>query len=205
MATTLDIITRACRRIRIVGIMDSPPAEIASHALAAFNDMIAAYEADSLNTVTRTFTGNTTSGSYKITGIEHALDEVYSTFDIALNANISGTGIATGATVVKIDSSDELTMSLAATASGTGVSITFNVVPFDDSLTEAFVSVLAVRLAEDFGATVGPVLARDAKRGQAQIDAAFLHIPTQNVLDKALFRMPSGRYYDGVGTLGDDV
>jgi hypothetical protein len=64
----------------------------------------------------------------------------------------------------------------------------------DDSLTEALVAVLAVRLAEDFGASVGPVLARDARRGQAQIDGVFLKVP-RSELDSTLTDTPSRRFY----------
>jgi len=202
MATTQHIITRALRRIRVVGMIEDTPSEYSAVALDAFNDMISGWE-NGLQTVTRTFTGDTTSGGYQITGIEEPL-EVYSAYDIPLKSNISGTGIASGATVVQINSVSELKMSAVATASGTAVSLTFNVVPFDDSLTEALISTLALRMTDEFGVTPTASLVAAATQGQAEIDGALMYVPRRNVLDRALVRVPSSRYYDGVGTDGSE-
>ena len=195
MASTQDIITRALRRIRVVGVTQSPPAELSVHGLDALNDLLSAYERG-LNVEVRTIAGNTQSGSRKITDLDNTAN-LYNARDLALGMSVTGTGMATGARIHKINSKGEIELDLAATASGTGVSLAFSAVPFDDSLTEALISVLAVRLAEDFGQTVGPILARDASRGQAQIDGAFLYIPTTNQVDRTLVEIPSSRFYDG--------
>ena len=52
--------------------------------------------------------------------------------------------------------------------------------PLDARFEQGLTALLAVRLAEDYGVTPGPVLIRDAKRGQQQIDAAFFAVPTQS-------------------------
>lgn len=49
--------------------------------------------------------------------------------------------------------------------------------PLDARFEQAVVAMLAVRLAEDFGATPGPILLRDAKDGWNAIQAAFFAVP----------------------------
>jgi len=197
--TFRSIATRALRRIRMVGIVESPASELMDHALDVFNDMLSGWERG-LETKTITIIGNTQNGERTITDLDNSTN-LYNARDIAPGMNISGTGIAASTTVFSVDSKDEITLDTAATASGTGVSLTFTAVPFDASLTEAMVSVLAVRLAEDFGQSVGPILARDARRGQAEIDGAYLYIPTTDQVDRALVEVPSSRFYDG----SDDI
>lgn len=193
MATARDIITRSLRRIRVISIIDSAPAEIAEHALTVFNDMLTGYEADNLLTETVEITGNVSAGSRKITNLDNA-NNLKNTRDIAVGMRVLGAGL--DGQVDKILSDAELELTVPATISGTDVPITFNALPMDDSLTEALVSVLAVRLAEDFGSTVGPILARDARRGQHQIDGVFLKVPTDGGVDHALINMTSRRNYE---------
>lgn len=191
MATAREIITRSLRRIRVVSIMDSPSAEVAKHSLDAFNDLLSGYEADNLSTETVVISGNTSNGSKTITNLDVTAN-LYNTDDLAIGMRVTGTGV-TGQ-IHTIVSVSELTLTEAATVTATGVSLTFSSLPMDDSLTEALVAVLAVRLAEDFGASVGPVLARDARRGQAQIDGVFLKVP-RSELDATLTDTPSRRFY----------
>lgn len=199
MATTREIVTRALRRIRMVSIVESPPSELMDHAIDCLNDMITGWERG-LQTETVTLIGNLSNGSRTVTDLDNATS-LYNAREVVAGMNVSGTGIASGTTVFSVDNKDEITLDTAATASGSGVSLSFTPIPFDDSLTEALVSVLAVRLAEDFGQTVGPILARDARRGQAEIDGAFLYIPTTDQVDRALVEVPSSRFYDG----SDDI
>jgi len=199
MATTREIVTRALRRIRMVDIVESPPSELMGHAIDVLNDMITGWERG-LQTETVTLTGNTQNGSRTVSDLDNSTN-LYNARAIVPGTNVSGTGIASGTTVFAIIDKDRIELDTAATASGTGVSLSFTPIPFDDSLTEALVSVLAVRLAEDFGQQVGPILARDARRGQAEIDGAFLYIPTVDQVDRALVEVPSSRFYDG----SDDI
>lgn len=194
MATAREIITRSLRRLRVVGVMEDPPAEILTHGLNAFNDMLSAYEADNLTTETVIITGNVSNGSKRITNL-NSTSNLTDTSDLVVGMEVSGTGVS--ARIHEIINTGEVDMTTAATATGTGVTLTFSALPMDDSLTEALVSVLAVRLAEDFGRSIGPVLARDAKRGQAQIDGAFLKVPRQE-LDRTLTDMSSRRWYGDV-------
>jgi len=197
--TTRDIITRALRRIRVVGITQDVPAEHATHARDVFCDMIASWERG-LNTETVSIIGNTSNGSRTVTDLDNTTN-LRNAYDLSVDMAVSGTGIATGTRIWSIDNKDEITLDTAATASGTGVTLSFTPIPFDDSLTAALIAVLAYRLAEDYGQQIGPILAEQAKRGQAEIDGAFLYIPTTDQLDRALVEVPSSRFYDG----SDDI
>lgn len=55
--------------------------------------------------------------------------------------------------------------------------LTGDVLPLDARFEAGITAMLAVRLAEDYGKTPGPVLTRDASNGWAQIQAAFLSTP----------------------------
>lgn len=65
--------------------------------------------------------------------------------------------------------------------------------PLDARFESAIVAMLAVRLAEEYGRTVGPVLARDADEGWAAILGAFFHVPTQT-FDAGLLSTAQNRY-----------
>lgn len=52
-----------------------------------------------------------------------------------------------------------------------------DVLPLDARFEQGVVAMLAVRLAEDYGATAGPVLVRDAQNGWSQIQSAFFAVP----------------------------
>lgn len=65
-----------------------------------------------------TFSGNTTTGSFTISGIS-------STSDLRGGDRVSGSGIPTGARISSIDSSTNITIGAAATATATGAAVTF--------------------------------------------------------------------------------
>ena len=52
-----------------------------------------------------------------------------------------------------------------------------DILPLDSRFEQGVVAMLAVRLAEDFGKAPGPVLARDAERGEQQLYGAFFTVP----------------------------
>jgi hypothetical protein len=52
-----------------------------------------------------------------------------------------------------------------------------DVLPLSDRFEQAIVAMLAVRLAEDYGKTPGPVLLRDASEGWDAIKAAYFVVP----------------------------
>lgn len=200
MATTQDVITRAYRRLRMIGIADdTPPAELSKHALATLNAMMAAWAGSGMSTDDQVLTGDTALDSKVVTGLNDT-DNPVNTNALVVGMSVSGTGIAASTRIQSIDTWDQITLDTAATANGSDVSLTFTIFPLDDSLEAALVAVLAVRLSEDFGRTVGPVLARDAAHGEAQLAGAFFRIPA-TTFDDTIIRIPSGRYYNGTGVI----
>ena len=73
-------------------------------------------------------------------------------------------------------------------------------VPLDARFEEGVIAMLAVRLADDYGATPSSVVVRDAEQGWQRLKAAFTHIPLAQ-FDSALRNMPSQRYWGGVGSI----
>jgi hypothetical protein len=69
--------------------------------------------------------------------------------------------------------------------------LTIPALPLDARFDAGVVAILAVRLSEDYGKGVGPVLLRDASRGERDIMAAFLSVP-------------ASRFDDGLISTGHD-
>lgn len=72
------------------------------------------------------------------------------------------------------DATEALT---AMIASWEAEGLSGDVLPLDSRFEQAVVAMLAVRIAEDFGATPGPVLLRDADNGWTSIQAAYFAVP----------------------------
>lgn len=88
------------------------------------------------------------------------------------------------------DAVDALSSMIASWDCG---SVTGEALPLAARFEEGVIAMLAVRMAEPYGKTPGPVLLRDAARGEAQINAAFIAIPNARV-DNALLIMSSAPY-----------
>jgi len=182
MASAQQIVERALKRINVHDANASAsPADLAD-GLVALNEMISSWKADGLATADQALEASVVSGDAE-------LRELESTSQLALGMVVTGTGIAAGAAIKSIDSPTQVTMTATATATGK-FTINFTALPFDASLEAGVIAMLAVRLAEDYGKTPGPVLLRDAERGERQLEAAFLHVP-KAVFDPALTRTPS--------------
>lgn len=182
MATAEHIVTRALKRIGNVAAGASvPPADL-QDGLAALNEMISSWAADGLATADQTFQASVVSG-------DAVLSELESTAKLAVGMFVNGIGIASGAAIKSIDSPSRVTMTQPATSTGS-FALSFTALPFDASQEAGVVAMLAVRLAEDYGKTPGPVLLRDANRGEERLRAAFTHVPRAS-FDTALTRTPS--------------
>lgn len=73
--------------------------------------------------------------------------------------------------------------------------------PIDDRFEQGVVAMLAVRVSEDYGKTVGQVLARDAAAGWQQIQAHYI-TPGTVEFDPALSRTPTRLYVESYGING---
>ena len=72
-----------------------------------------------------------------------------------------------------------------------------DVLPLPKRFEQGVTAMLAIRLAEDFGATPGPVLLRDAERGERQLEAAFLGVP-KSVFDASLVNVRHNSAWIGI-------
>lgn len=90
------------------------------------------------------------------------------------------------------DCNDALSSMIAAWDCGGYVG---EVLPIASRFEEGLIAMLAVRMAENFGTSAGPILMRDADRGERQLNAAFIPIPTAQV-DHALRMMSSNLCVD---------
>lgn len=181
--TASEAITRALKRASIVAAGESPSAVELADGLDALNEMLDGWSADGLATADVTLAATVTSGDDEITDLE-------STSDLAVGMHVTGSGIPASTKIESIDSPTQITLDQNATASGTSVSLSFTALPFDAEHTGGIIAMLAVRLCEDYGKAPGPVLLRDADRGETRLAAAFLHVP-KAVFDPALTRTPS--------------
>jgi len=110
--------------------------------------------------------------------------------------------IGSGETPAAADVSDATDALNAMIASWEGLSLSGDTLPLDKRFEQAIIAMLAVRLSEDYGKQVGPVLARDAKDGWDTIQAAFFAVP-QSSFDRAL--KWTGNYTDYGFFLGNEI
>jgi hypothetical protein len=88
------------------------------------------------------------------------------------------------------DAVDALSSMIAAWDCG---GFTGETLPLASRFEEGVTAMLAVRLAENYGKTPGPILMRDAGRGEQQLNSAFIAVPYAQV-DNALLLMSSAPY-----------
>lgn len=182
-ATVTQAVARALKRAAIIESNASPAAADLSDGIEALNDMLDGLAADGLATADQTLEATVTSG-------DPAIKDLESTSNLAVGMHVTGSGIPASTKVQSIDSGTQVTLDKDATATGSEVSLSFTAIPFDAKHTGGLIAMLAVRLCEDYGKTPGPVLARDAERGESQLRAAFLHVP-KATFDMGLTRTPS--------------
>ncbi len=182
MASAEQIVGRAFKRLSLIEANDNVSGADLQDGLAALNGMISSWAADGLATADQTLTGRVTAGDARISEID--------TSKLAVGMFVSGDGIPAATLLESIDDRDKITLSQQATVSGAETSLTFTALPFDAKLEGGVVALLAVRIAEDYGKTPGPILLRDADRGEKQLQAAFLTVPRAQ-FDIALTRTTS--------------
>lgn len=105
--------------------------------------------------------------------------------------------VAAGDSPAAADVADGVTALNAMIAAWEADWLSGDVLPLADRFEQATVALLAVRLAEDFGAAVGPVLARDAENGWRQIQSAFFAVP-QSQFENALTNTGTNWTFDQI-------
>lgn len=100
--------------------------------------------------------------------------------------------VPAGGTPSAADLQDAIEALEAMIDSWEGEGLSGDVLPLDGRFEQGVIAMLAVRLAEDYGQSPGPVLMRDAEDGKASIRAAFIPAP-EAVFDSGLVGV--SRYY----------
>lgn len=220
MTTTLDLVTSALSRLRIISLGETPNARYTALALKALNDMIFEWEQSSVNLLRRDANGAV---------VEYALTDdfvfwvppavlrwdvisaaVYKgTWDADANTPTLASGSGTSGNVYKVATAGSTTLDGVSTwaandflvfdgAVADGVQTTGMWRKCEPSrrFESGIHALLAVRLAGDFGRDPRPQTYRDAENGWTALCSAFVRPPTADVFDSALRRMPSNRYQD---------
>lgn len=187
MATVQTIVTRAMKRGRILDPFETPGANDAADALDALNDMLYALKTEGMDLQLQA--GFALSDTLQFWVPPENLNAgalADLAFQGAWNATTNSPALASG-TGTK---GHYYRVSVAGSTALDDVSSwavnDYAVYDGDEWLKgrssrayeAGLVAMLAVRMAEDFGAAVGPVLARDAKLGWEALAAAFAIIPT---------------------------
>lgn len=85
--------------------------------------------------------------------------------------------IASAETPAASDLNDTIDALNAMIASWEAYGLSGDTLPLDKRFEQAIIAMLAVRMSEDFGKTVGAVLSRDADEGWKALQAAFFAVP----------------------------
>ena len=220
MTTTLDLVTSALRRLRIVSLGQTPRADYSKHALTALNDMIFEWEQSSINLLRRD--ANDAVVEYSLTDEfvfwvppkELRWDVISAavykgTWDATANSPSLASGSGTSGNVYKVATAGSTTLDGVSTwavndflvfdgAVADAVQTTglWRKCPPSRRFESGIHALLAVRLAGDFGRQPQPQTYRDAENGWTALCSAFVRPPTADVFDSALRRMPSNRYAD---------
>jgi len=113
--------------------------------------------------------------------------------EIATRALKRITVVAAGETPSAAEMSDAKDALNAMIASWAAEGLTGDTLPLDSKFEQGIIALLAVRLAEDYGKSPGPVLVNDANKGWAQLQAEFIQTGEPQ-FDYALIRTPSRRF-----------
>ena len=224
MTTTLDLVTSALRRLRIVSLGQTPRADYSAHALTALNDMIFEWEQSYVNLLRRDANGDPVE--FVLTDefvfwvppsvvpwnvIQAA--EYKGEWDANANSPSLSSGSGASGNVYKVSTAGTTTLDgfsawsvndfLMFDGTSDVVGQTSGVwrrCETSRRFESGISALLAVRLAGDFGRDPRPQTYREADMSWTALFSAFVKPPTNNVLDSAIRRMPSNRYHDYTST-----
>jgi hypothetical protein len=205
MATTRSIIIRSLKRARVIdaGEGGSASADDIADGLSALNGMMALWRGEGVDIAHQTLAlGDEFVWFVPPAAMKSAVlfDLAYQgTWNASTNTPTLATGTGTSGNLYKVSVAGSTVLDDVTSWSANDFAIFDgrdwlkgqSSAMFDD----AVVAILAVRISEDYGKPVGPVLARDASRGWSMIQAQFVR-PDTVIFDTALVRVPSQRYFD---------
>lgn len=220
MTTTLDIVTSALRRLRIVSLGQTPRSDYSKHALTVLNDMLFEWEQENINLLLRDENGApveftlTDDFVFWVPPKELKWHVIYKalykgTWDASANSPSLSSGVGTSGNVYKVGTGGSTTLDGVSTWAANdflvydgGLSDTVQVAgiwrkcPPSRRFETGIHAQLAVRLAGDFGREPRQQTYMEAQNGYTALSAAFIKPPETNVFDSALRRLPSNRYGD---------
>lgn len=214
MTTVRDVVTRALKRAAILNSRESASGSDASDTLAALNDMMHSWKARSVDVLHQGYSLSDTLAFFvppKPNWIAHAEYaegrlakslrnlSYQGTWDADANSPSLATSVGTQGHVYKVSTAGSTTLDSVtswavndfALFDGSNWLKSQSVNPFVGGI----VAMLAVRMCEEFGKDIKPVLARDSDDGWSLLLAQFM-VPDQPTFDRGLSVMPSQRYFD---------
>jgi len=179
MSSAGDIVLYAYKELGYVDVETTTSTlrtSLMSHGLDVLSRLVASWPASGMTAVNESlaFTGNIDGST--ITGLATDPD-IYTTKNLNVGMAVTGTGIATGTRIARIDTVSSITLNQAADADGQGVALTFSDTPIDPMIEDAVIAMLAVRLAPSCRISPSDELAQAAKRGKGQVYAYFMRAP----------------------------
>ncbi len=203
MATVADIVTRALRRLRIVGAEDSPSAADMALGISALNDMLRSWPAQGVDILQQADYASTDTFVFFVPPVGATATlisalEYQSTWNASTNSPALASSSGTKGYVYRVATAGSTTLDDVASWAANDFAVfdgTAWVKGKSSRRHDAAVSaLLAMRLAEDFGSEPGAVLVRDARDGWTVIQADYI-VPATNAFDRGLSSMPSQRYW----------
>lgn len=218
MATARDLITRAMKRLAILDSQESPSGADALDGLNALNDMMHSWKAMSVDVLHEDYTQNSTVAFFVpprpvwVGHVELAEGRLARSlrslsyqggWDASANSPSLATGVGTQGYAYKVTTAGATTLDSVtswavndyALYDGQNWLKSQNVSPFIGGIA----AMLALRIAEDHGRSVKPVLARDAENGWSLLLAQFM-VPDLPTIDRGLVHLPSQKYVRGYGS-----
>lgn len=219
MTTVRDMCTRSLRRLTVYAPDETPSDTDLADTRDALSDLMYAWEQDNINMLLQADWGlNDTFVFFvppKVTGWESIDVATFKgNWDASANSPALASGQGTPGDVYKVETAGSTTLD-SETSWSVNDFLIFDGGLISTDIVNAGVwrkglssrrfergiqALLAVRVAEEFGAEPSALTLRDADNGWSALCAAFIKPPTRDIFDSATFRTPSARYQDYISS-----
>lgn len=206
MPTAREIVERAMKRAGVIDAGENASANDLADGLTALNEMLYGWKGDGVDIAHQGFVSSDTFVWF-VPPADMKSAVLFSlayqgTWNASTNSPTLATGTGTEGYLYKVGTAGSTTLDDVTSWSANDFAVFDgrdwlkgqSSTPYDG----AVVALLAMRLCEDYGATPGPILTRDADMGWRRIQAQFVR-PDVAIFDTALVRVPSQRYFDDGG------
>lgn len=202
MSTARDICDSALRRLRVVAAGETMSAEDAQHTLRTLNAMMHGWAALGVNCAHQDFALNSTFRFFVppagVLGSTLAVLDYRGNWDASTNAPTLATGVGTAGHLYVVSVAGSTALD-GITSWSIGDYLTLDQRAWRKGRSHArhegaVIDLLAVAVADDFGKTLGPSVAKGAADGWIGLQAEYVRVDTA-VADTALLAMPTRRRY----------